>query len=84
MFEKMEKAMKGLRVLEGLYISPPSVGQVSRLIKMNKQTVKRQLEKAEKFGLVSSEMTRYKTTGKRVYYLRVEGIEFLEAVKDAQ
>lgn len=55
-----------------------TVGEIAKRTGYSKSTARRTLQKLETWGYVRCELQDYKSTGKRVYWLTADGIDWLK------
>lgn len=82
MLEKIMYSVRSVKTLCWVHGRSVSVGEVSRYNKIPYSTLRRILTKAEKNGLVRSELVDYKKTGKIVFWVTDKGEEFLKQFRE--
>lgn len=77
MLASLARILKSIYATQILMGQNVTVGEVSRATKIPYSTVKRRLEMAEKNKLICSDVLPYKTTGKRVFWLSEDGVNWV-------
>ena len=74
---KLRSILIKLSLCESIHRSPVTIGQLSEKTKIPYSTLRRFLTTAENSNLVDCELQPYKSTGRRVFWLNEQGVEWL-------
>jgi len=82
MLDQIVRILKVLYSHQVLLGQNCTVGELARATKIPYSTVKRRLISAEKSKLIESEAVPYKSTGKVVFWLNDDGMDFVECSRE--
>jgi len=82
MLAQVARILKQLYARQILLGQNMTVGELAKELKMSYSTVKRRLLMAEKSGLIVQELLPYKATGKRVFWLSEDGLNWVACYKE--
>lgn len=82
MLEQVARILKQVYAQQILLGQNMTVGEIAKELKMSYSTVKRRLLLAEKSNLVVSEILPYKATGKRVFWLSEDGLNWVSCYRE--
>lgn len=81
MLHKVMVVLKTLQAQQIVSGEKVTIGEISRMSKIPKTTVRRLLGIAENSNLVDCETVNYKSTGKRVFWITATGGQWLDGYR---